>query len=125
MTRQRLASVAMAAALLAASVAPVAAARPSDCPLRLDVPRVNESGDTVGLHVSGLPGIGGIDIFTKWRNVTDEAHLFLVFGITEFDFTYQSYDPEVPTVPLKPGMYRVHAIDANGCEAHASFRVTR
>jgi hypothetical protein len=112
---------------LAAFATPATAARPTDCALTLDVPRTSEFGTTVVLHVSGLTGVGGIDIFTSWRNRVEEAHLFLVPGITEFDFIYRAWGPpeEPPLPPLEPGTYRVHAIDATGCEATTIFRVTR
>jgi hypothetical protein len=117
----------LALMLLAALAMPVAAARPADCTLTLEVPRTSAYGETVVLHVSGLTGIGGIDIFTSWRNRTEEAHLFLIPGITEFDFVYRAWGPpeEPPPPPLEPGTYRVHAVDATGCEATALFRVTR
>ena len=96
------------------------------CTLRLDVDPVNAYGETVVLHVSGMTGIGGIDNFTSWRNRTEEAHLFLVDGITEFDYLYRywSIPGEEPPPPLEPGHYRVHATDITGCEVHARFRVT-
>lgn len=111
----------------AAMAGPAAAGRPADCALTLEVPRTTEYGTQVVLHVSGLTGVGGIDIFTSWRNRVEEAHLFLVPGITEFDFIYRAWGPpeEPPLPPLEPGTYRVHAIDATGCEATTIFRVTR
>jgi hypothetical protein len=120
-------------ALVAAAVgavlvtAPVSAGPPEGCPLTLDVAPVHAHGETVVLHVSGLPGVGGIDIFTSWHNRVEEAHLFLMFGVTEFDFVYRAWGPpeEPPLPPLEPGRYRVHAVDATGCEATAAFRVTR
>lgn len=120
-----LALVLSAVAAAPVAAAPVAAGGPRECTLELQVPRTMPYGQTVTLHVSGLPGFGGVDIFTSRRNVTDEAHLFLIFGITEFDWVYQSYDPENPSPPLEPGLYRVHATDANGCEARTIFRVVR
>ena len=124
MKRTRMAALAGLLVLITAT--PVAAARPSDCTLQLDVDPVNAFGETVVLHVSGLTGVGGIDIFTTWRNRTEEAHLFLVPGITEFDFPYRfwSVPGEPPPPPLEPGHYRIHAVDIQ-CEVHASFRVTR
>jgi hypothetical protein len=125
MRRMRFAVLAGLFALIIA--APVSAAPPPDCALRLDVDRVHAYGDTVVLHVSGLTGVGGIDIFTSWRNRTEEAHLFLIPGITEFDFVYRAWGPpeEPPPPPLEPGTYRVHAVDVTGCEVRTSFRVTR
>ena len=116
----------LAALLILATAAPAAAARPSDCGLRLDVEPVHSYGETVVIHVSGLTGVGGIDIFTTWRNRTEEDHLFLMPGITEFDYIYRfwSVPGEPPPPPLEPGMYRVHAQDIQ-CEVHTSFRVTR
>ena len=124
MRRARLAALVGLVALITAT--PVAAARPSNCTLQLDVEPVNAYGETVVLHVSGLTGIGGIDIFTAWRNRTEEAHLFLVEGITEFDYLYRywSIPGEEPEPPLEPGQYRVHAVDVTGCEVHTRFRVT-
>jgi hypothetical protein len=124
MRRAGLAALAGLVALITAT--PVAAARPSNCTLQLDVEPVNAYGETVLLHVSGLTGIGGIDIFTAWRNRTEEAHLFLVEGITEFDYLYRywSIPGEDPEPPLEPGQYRVHAVDVTGCEVQTRFRVT-
>jgi hypothetical protein len=121
----RAAAAALIGALLIA--APASAARPSDCSLTLNVAPLHAYGDTVVMRVSGLPGIGGVDIFTSWRNRVEEAHLFLMFGITEFDFVYRAWGPpeEPPLPPLEPGRYRVHAVDATGCEATAAFRVAR
>ena len=118
--------VALALVLTVLSASPVAAAQPSSCSLRLDVDPVHAYGDTVVIHVSGLTGVGGIDIFTSWRNRTEEDHLFLVPGITEFDYRYRSWSApgEPPPPPLEPGHYRVHAEDI-ACEVHTSFRVTR
>lgn len=118
---------ALAALVMLVTAAPVGAARPADCSLQLDVDPVHAYGDTVVLHVSGLTGVGGIDIFTAWRNRTEEAHLFLVEGITDFDYLYRywSVPGEEPLPPLEPGTYRVHAVDGTGCEVHASFRVAR
>jgi hypothetical protein len=108
-------------------VAPTTAARPSDCTLDLDVAPVHEYGETVVMHVSGLPGTGGVDIFTSWRNRVEEDHLFLIAGITEFDYIYRAWGPpeEPPLPPLEPGKHRVYAVDATGCEATTTFRVTR
>lgn len=105
---------------------PTSGAAPSECGLRLDVDPVHAYGDTVVIHVSGLTGVGGIDIFTSWRNRTEEDHLFLVPGITEFDYIYRAWSVpgEPPPPPLEPGHYRVHATDI-ACEVHTSFRVTR
>lgn len=50
-------------------VAPTTAARPSDCTLDLDVAPIHEYGETVVMHVSGLPGTGGVDIFTPTQTV--------------------------------------------------------
>jgi hypothetical protein len=124
MKRTRIAALAGLLVLITAT--PVAAARPSDCTLQLDVDPVHAYGETVALHVSGLTGVGGIDIFTSWRNRTEEAHLFLIPGITEFDFLYRfwSVPGEPPPPPLEPGHYRIHAVDIQ-CEVHTSFRVTR
>lgn len=125
MTRRIVSTIALVVALAAVSVMPVAAARPSDCPLRLDVAPTHQYGEQVVLHVSGLTGIGGIDIFTRWHNRQEEAHLFLIPGITEFDFIYRAWGPDGETLPpLEPGFYRVHANDLQ-CEVHASFRVVR
>ena len=122
---KRLRTLALAGLLLLLSTAPAAAVRPSACALQLDVERVYEYGETVVLHVSGLTGVGGIDIFTSWRNRTDEANLFLVPGITEFDFTYGLPIPgEEPSPLVEPGLYRVHA-HALDCEATTRFRVAR
>lgn len=123
---KRTRSVALALVLAVLSASPVAAARPSNCSLRLDVDPVHAYGETVVIHVSGLTGVGGIDIFTTWRNRTEEDHLFLVPGITEFDYIYRAWSVpgEPPPPPLEPGHYRVHAEDI-ACEVHASFRVTR
>lgn len=117
--------VALAALLVLLSAAPAAAARPSNCSLQLDVDPVNAYGETVVIHVSGLTGVGGIDIFTTWRNRTEEDHLFLVPGITEFDYIYRAWSVpgEPPPPPLEPGTYRVHAEDIQ-CEVHTRFRVT-
>ena len=92
----------------------------------LGVDAVHAYGDTVVLHVSGITGVGGIDIFTTWRSRTEEAHLFLVEGITWFDYLYRywSVPGEEPLPPLEPGTYRVHAVDGTGREVHTSFRVT-
>ena len=124
MKRTRSAALALVLAVLSAS--PVAAAQPGSCSLRLDVAPVHAYGATVVIHVSGLKGVGGIDIFTSWRNRTEEDHLFLVPGITEFDYIYRagSVPGEPPPPPLEPGHYRVHAEDI-ACEVHTSFRVTR
>jgi hypothetical protein len=46
-------------------------------------------------------------------------------GITEFDWIYQSWNPEEPLPPLEPGMHRVYAIDGTGCEAVTRYRVSR
>jgi hypothetical protein len=123
---KRLRAAALAGLIVLVGVTPVSAARPSDCALRIDVDPVYAFGDRVVLHVSGLTGVGGIDIFTTWRNRTEEAHLFLFPGITEFDFVYRAWGPpeEPPPPPLEPGHYRIHATDIQ-CEVHASFRVTR
>lgn len=124
MKRTRIAAL---AALLTFTIAtPASAARPSDCGLRLDVQPIHAYGETVVLRVSGLTGVGGIDIFTSWRNRTEEDHLFLVPGITEFDYVYRSWSVpgEPPPPPLEPGHYRVHAVDIQ-CEVHTSFRVRR
>ncbi len=123
MRRTRIAALACLLVLITAT--PAAAARPTDCSLQLDVDPVNAFGETVVLHVSGLTGVGGIDIFTSWRNRTEEAHLFLVPGITEFDFIYRFWavPEEPPPPPLEPGHYRIHAVDIQ-CEVHTSFRVT-
>ena len=126
MSRRALAAAVLLGALVVALAGPVVAVPHRDCGLQLDVPTTSDYGETVVLHVSGLTGIGGVDIFTSWRNRTEEAHLFLVPGITEFDFVYRWSPPEEePLPPLEPGTYRVHAVDATGCEAHALFRVTR
>jgi hypothetical protein len=122
MTRLKL--IGLALTLLLASAAPVAAARPPDCTLRLDVERVHQVGEPVVIHVSGLTGKGGIDIFISWRNRTDEAHLFLVPGITEFDFVYPLAFPGEDPPLLDPGRYRVHATDI-ACEVRTGFRVVR
>jgi hypothetical protein len=124
MRRTRIAALAGRLVLITAT--PVAAARPSDCALQLDVDPINAYGQTVVLHVSGLTGVGGIDIFTSWHNRTEEAHLFLVPGITEFDYLYRFWSgpDEPPPPPLEPGHYRIHAVDIQ-CEVHTSFRVTR
>ncbi len=121
---KRTRAAALAALLVLITAAPAAAARPSSCTLQLDVHPVNTYGETVVLHVSGLTGVGGIDIFTSWRNRTEEAHLFLVEGITEFDYIYRfwSVPGEPPPPPLEPGVYRVHAEDIQ-CEVHTTFRV--
>lgn len=125
MSRRAIAALALVAVLTVAAATPVAAARPADCTLQLDVPPTSPYGETVVLEVSGLTGIGGIDIFTSWRNRTEEAHLLLVPGITEFDFMYRAWAPEGEVLPpLEPGTYRVHAVDATGCEATTMFRVT-
>ena len=123
---RRARNLGLAGLVLLLTAVPVAAARPSGCSLQLDVDPVHAYGDTVVLHVSGLTGIGGVDIFTAWRNRSEEAHLFLVEGITEFDYLYRfwSIPGEEPLSPLEPGMYRVHAVDVTGCEVHTSFRVT-
>lgn len=66
--RTKLVGVALAATLTLAVAARAAAAPPSpDCSLQLDVPSRIAYGETVTLHVSGLPRIGGVDIFTSWR----------------------------------------------------------
>ncbi len=125
MSRRAIGAVALLGVLTVAAVTPVAAVRPAACTLQLDVPATSPYGDTVVLEVSGLTGIGGVDIFTSWRNRTEEAHLFLVPGITEFDFIYRWWAPEGEVLPpLEPGMYRGHAVDATGCEATTMFRVT-
>lgn len=125
MTRAR---AALLGAILALGTfaSPALAAPGQGCSLQLDVDPVHAYGDTVVIHVSGLTGVGGIDIFTTWRNRTEEDHLFLMPGITEFDYVYRVwYIPgEPPPPPLEPGHYRVHAEDIQ-CEVHTSFRVTR
>lgn len=125
MRRTRIAAIAALLGLLAVAT-PAAAEPASECSLQLDVARVHAYGETVAIHVSGLTGVGGIDIFTSWRNRTEEDHLFLVPGITEFDYLYRfwSIPGEPPPPPLEPGHYRVHAVDIQ-CEVHTSFRVTR
>jgi len=124
MTRAR--NAAVAALIVLITAAPAAAAPPPTCGLQLDDDPVNAYGEQVVLHVSGLTGIGGIDIFTAWRNRTEEAHLFLMEGVTEFDYLYRywSIPGEEPPPPLEPGHYRVHATDVTGCEVHTAFRVT-
>ena len=124
MMRTRNAALAVLIVLITA--APAAAAQPPTCDLQLDVDPVNAYGEQVVLHVSGLTGIGGIDIFTTWRNRTEEAHLFLMEGVTEFDYLYRywSIPGEEPEPPLEPGHYRVHATDVTGCEVRTAFRVT-
>lgn len=124
MKRTRIAACAGLLVLITAT--PVAAARPSDCTLNLDVEPVHAYGETVVVQVSGLTGVGGIDIFTSWHNRAEEAHLFLIPGITEFDYVYRlwSVPGEPPPPPLEPGHYRIHAVDIQ-CEVHTSFRVTR
>jgi hypothetical protein len=115
------------ALLTIVTVAPPTFAAPgAECPLRLDVDPVHAYGETVVIKVSGLTGVGGIDIFTSWRNRVEEDHLFLVPGITEFDYIYRAWSVpgEPPPPPLEPGHYRVHAEDIQ-CEVHVSFRVTR
>ena len=109
------------------AMASPAAGKPAPhCSLQLDLEPIHAYGETVVLHVSGLTGVGGIDIFTIWRNRTEEAHLFLVPGITDFDYIYRfwSVPGEPPPPPLEPGRYRIHAVDIQ-CEVRASFRVTR
>lgn len=122
MIRMYLAVAALAVLLLTAG--PSAAARPLACTLRLETDAVHASGEPVVIHVSGLTGVGGIDIFISWRNRTDEAHLFLVPGITAFDFVYPVAFPGEEPPRLEPGRYRVHATDV-ACEARTGFRVTR
>lgn len=122
MKRLKLVALAVTAVLLAAT--PAAGARPPDCTLHLEVDRVQISGEAVVIHLSGLTGFGGIDIFITWRNRTDEAHLFLVPGITEFDFVYPMAFPGEDPPVLEPGRYRVHATDI-ACEVRNGFRVTR
>ena len=122
---KRMRSAALAALVLLLATTPVAAARPSNCTLHLDVDPVHGYGETVVIHVSGLTGVGGIDIFTTWRHRTEEDHLFLMPGITEFDYIYRfwSIPGEPPPPPLAPGTYRIHAEDIQ-CEVHTSFRVS-
>lgn len=122
MKRTKLIALAVTTLLLLAS--PAAAARPPECTLRLDVDRTYATDEPVVIHVSGLTGVGGIDIFITWRNRTDEAHLFLVPGITEFDFTYPMALPGEELPSLSPGRYRVHATDI-ACEVRTGFRVLR
>lgn len=120
-------SASVLAALLAATVlvAPAAAA-PHSCSLQLDVPARNAYGDTVVLHVSGLTGIGGLDIYTRRHRMVAEMHLFLVPGLTELDITYQWAPPELPPLPpLEPGHFVVEAVDAFGCVARTTFHVDR
>lgn len=125
MSRRAIGAVALLGVLTVAAATPVAAVRPNACTLQLDVPATSPYGDAVVLEVSGLTGIGGVDIFTSWRNRTEEAHLFLVPGITQFDFIYRWWAPEGEALPpLELGTYRVHAVDATGCEATTMFRVT-
>jgi hypothetical protein len=122
---RRTAFVAIAVLAFGLAVTPAAAAGPPDCALRLAVERVHATGDPVVIHISGLTGVGGIDIFISWRNRTDEFHLFLVPGITEFDFVYPMTVPgEEPPPALDPGRYRVHATDV-ACEVRTGFRVSR
>ncbi len=125
MRRTHVAAFAALLGLLAVTT-PAAAKPASECSLQLDVAPVHAYGETVAIHVSGLTGVGGIDIFTTWRNRTEEAHLFLVPGITEFDYPYRFWliPGEPPPPPLEPGHYRVHAENIQ-CEVHTSFRVTR
>jgi hypothetical protein len=116
----------LVAGLLAATalVAPVAAATPPDCSLALDVPARNAYGDTVVMHVSGLTGIGGLDVYTRRHRLVYEMHLLLVPGLTEFDFTYQWSPPELPPLPpLEPGHYVVEAVYGFGCVARTTFHV--
>jgi hypothetical protein len=101
---------------------PAAAAPPSACGLSLQVDPVHTSGERVVLHVSGLTGVGGIDIFISRRNRTDEFHLFLVPGITEFDFVYPLVLPGEEPLTLDAGRYRIHATDIV-CEVRTGFRV--
>lgn len=122
MTRTMLIALAVTTLLLSAS--PVAATRPPECTLRLELDRTYTAGEPVIMHVSGLTGVGGIDIFVTWRNRTDEAHLFLVPGITEFDFIYPMSLPGEELPLLSPGRYRVHATDI-ACEVRTGFRVVR
>lgn len=125
MTRARFALVGALLALVTVA-SPALGARRTGCALELDVDPLHAYGETVVIHVSGLTGVGGIDIFTSWRNRTEEDHLFLVPGITEFEYTYRAWSVpgEPPPAPLEPGNYRVHAADI-ACEVHTRFRVTR
>ena len=124
MSRRAISLGAAAGLLLLALAAPATAAPPAACSLQLDVPPISEYGEPVVLRVTGLTGVGGLDIFTKWRSRTEEEHLFLMPGVTEIEYVFRAYSPE-PLPPLEPGYYTVHAEAAFGCEAHTSFRVTR
>ncbi len=121
----RLLRAALAAVTLTlALIGPVAAGGSDDCDLTLEVDRTYAYGETVVVHVSGLPGVGGIDIYTRHGRLVDEAHYFLFPGTTEFDHTYGPTSPEEELIPLEPGHYIVEA-HAFGCDARTTFHVTR
>ena len=122
---RRLISCSVLAAIVAgAALAAPTAAAPSGCTLDLSAPARSAYGDSVVLHVSGLTGIGGLDVYTRHRRMVEEMHLFLVPGLTELEITYQWAPPELPPLPpLEPGHYVVHAVDAFGCVARATFHV--
>ena len=105
----------------------MAAARATDCDLTLEAEKSYAYGETVAVHVSGLPGFGGVDIFTHRGRWTEEAHYFLMEGTTEFDHVYGMWGPpeQEPLPPLEPGHYVVHATSTDGCEVRTTFHVWR
>lgn len=122
--RKLISSSLLVLVLTEATLAGPAAAAQSGCTLDLSVMARTAYGDEVVLHVSGLTGIGGIDVYTRHGRMVEEMHLFLVPGLTELDITYRWAPPELPPLPpLEPGHYVVHAVDAFDCAARATFHV--
>ena len=106
----------------------VGAARPGQSPRGSGVLRAHARVRALGSGVQSITEQPTLrwHVFTSWRNRTEEDHLFLIPGLTEFDYIYRfwSVPGEPPPPPLEPGHYRAHAEDIQ-CEVHTSFRVTR